>query len=115
MSETLQMVLDKVSKRSEEWRNGPKISFQDLKTNSGNIEYISGLEGDPIIKTAINIPPLNKKSSQQKPSSSSPLMNFGKYKTETMEWVQENDENYFEWCLENIEWFESKATKAGLI
>lgn len=115
MSQTLEMVLNQVRPKSDEWKNGPKISFEDLKKNSGNIEYISCLEGEPIVKTPIIIPPLKKLSSSKAELKPSPLMNFGKYKTKTMAWVQENDENYFEWCLENIDWFQGKAIKAGLL
>ena len=50
MSETLQMALNRIKPPSEEWRNGPKITAEDLKNNTGNVEYISSIHDDvPVV------------------------------------------------------------------
>jgi hypothetical protein len=41
-------------------------------------------------------------------------MNFGKYRDKEMVWVKENDERYWDWCMETIGWFPGKVEKAGL-
>jgi len=37
------------------------------------------------------------------------LMNFGKYKNKTIEWVLENDIEYLDWAVKNVIWFSEKC------
>lgn len=111
MSETLQMALNRIKPPSEEWRNGPKITAEDLKNNTGNVEYISSIHDDVPIVNNKKQTTLNFKSQKPKPakSNSSPIMNFGKYRDKTITWVMDNDSNYFEWCLENVPSFQKRV------
>ena len=43
------------------------------------------------------------------------VLNFGKYKGETIEEVYEKDASYLQWCLENIERFNLSDKETALI
>jgi hypothetical protein len=80
------------------WRNGPKISAGDLKFGRGNVEKIKGLCDD-----------------SSSSSNKAVTMGFGKYSQRPMSWVKDNDESYWEWAMENLDFFPGKAAKAGLV
>jgi hypothetical protein len=65
-----------------------KITFQDCLTKSGPIE-----PGTPLHK---------------KQKETAPTLGFGKYRDKTPEWVQQNDEGYWDWAMENVPGFEKK-------
>jgi len=43
------------------------------------------------------------------------VLNFGKYKGETIKYVYERDASYLQWCLENIERFKLSEKETSLI
>ena len=125
MPQTLQMVIDSVAPKSEGWKRGARISKEDLKNNTGNIEWLTpGLEGEPINKIPIVIPPereyrhgklVETESSAKSPANSGGLIGFGKYRDKTLLWVKQNDNNYWNWATENIERLKVRAVEAGLV
>lgn len=104
-----------------QWLNGPKISAEDLKRGRNGVEKISQDEamapgGGPAPKPEYRSwSPIEKKS-PAKPAGGKgePLMGFGKHRDKAMKWVRDNEPGYWEWCLENIDWFAGKVEKAGL-
>jgi hypothetical protein len=121
MAETLKIAIDRLKPPSDEWKKGPKITKEDLKYGKGNIEFISGLEGGSNKKFEVKNSALPHKTGFRMPvktspkQSSSPIMNFGKYRDKPMKWVMENDSEYWQWCIENITNFEDRAIKANLV
>lgn len=85
------------AKIDESWRKGDKITFNDLKFGRGNVERIKSLCDD-----------------SSSSSNKMIIMGFGKYSQRPMSWVKENDESYWEWAMENLDFFPGKAAKAGL-
>ena len=49
-----------------------------------------------------------KKRHEEKPKEKKEKLNvftFGKYKDKSIDYVRENDEQYLEWCIENVKYF----------
>lgn len=94
---------DKTERR---WMEGVLISKADLKNGTGNVEIVTigewfGKGGG---------------KSGGKTAEKGPLkLNFGKYKGRLASEVQDEDPNYWNWAIENVDWFRDQAKKAGLI
>jgi hypothetical protein len=89
------------------WRTGlfaeiEPISLEDLKNGSDRIERLP--EG--FYKNNKNL--YTKTNNHKRKLEIKDKMGFGKYADESIEWVMKHDENYFEWVIENIEWFSKK-------
>ena len=85
------------TKKTDAWRQGDSISFQDCLNGTGKMEKISARE-------ALNLEGIKAEKDDS-------LMNFGKYAAKTMEWVREHDARYFEWAMENVKGFEDRVAE----
>ena len=121
MAETLEITLNRLKPKSDAWKNGPKITKDDLKHGRGNVEFISKTEIQTEKTFQTKSTTLPHKTGFKMPvktlpkQNSCPIMNFGKYRDKPMKWVMENDIQYWEWCIENITNFEDRAIKANLV
>lgn len=75
------------------WKKGPKITLKDCMNGTGEME-----------KTTLKEMLGNKFVPEDE-------MKFGKYKGQKLQWVKENDPNYWEWATQNVGGFDRLAKK----
>lgn len=107
----LQHEIDRVKPKSDEWKKGPRISAEDVRRGTGNIEHISadeffGRSGKPGTVATGQV------AAQPQVTH---VMMFGKHRGKTFETVRNSDPGYWSWCCREVSGFSAKAKKAGLL
>lgn len=72
----------------------------------GNITYKDGTNFISRIKP-------KEEQKKSKINKNKEVLTFGKYKGKDINWVIENDNSYYNWCLENIKGFKTKYSWEG--
>ena len=94
----------KADRKSREWLKGNRITLEDLKTGRGAVERVT-----PEVWFS--------KSSMKSAAGAAkgPLrVNFGKYKGKLATEVRSQDPHYWNWAIDNVDWFAKQAEEAGL-
>lgn len=105
---------DKRKPVSLEWLKGPKITAENLKKGTGCVELLARPEWikDPASQSVRgsvqNTGQSRSAGGSQKSVQNPAIMGFGKYASRLMADVEEEDNRYFQWCLENVKGFEKK-------
>jgi hypothetical protein len=90
-------------RKEKKWLKGPTITQENLKNGTGAIEKVT-----PAVW-------FSKTSGKPATSSKGPLkMSFGKYKGRLAIEVREDDPHYWNWALDNVDWFAKQVKDAGL-
>lgn len=97
------------------WRQGPRITVENVKNGTGAIEHITadeffGRTGKATGQTGGQQSP--KGAAQQRHSA---IFHFGKHRGKLMSDVRDADPGYWSWCCREVAGFEAKAKKAGLL
>ncbi len=116
MNPGLQYEIDRVKpQRSTEWLQGPRISFDDVNHGSGRIERVTADEWFGRIGKNIGNPAAGQSPKVAQPPTVVHVMRFGKYRDRPMSEVQSMDPGYWAWLIREVDGFEAKARKAGLL
>ncbi len=107
--EAERIALEMAQEKKRAWLKSPKflsikgISKDDLVNGSSYVEKLKW-------------PPWDKRNDVKGAPvvNQTNLVGFGKYAAKTVEWVQDNDENYFNWASENVPKFAAKVKQLGL-
>ena len=75
----------------------------------GDITYKDGTNFESRIKPK----ELEKKIIKTKMSKKREILTFGKYKGKDINWIIQNDQNYYNWCVENIKDFKTSYAWEG--
>ncbi len=96
------------------WRQGPRITADNLKRGTGAIEHITAAEAFPKTgnRTGNVVASATPKGAAQQRVT--PVMHFGKHKGKEMSEVRDSDPGYWGWLIREVDGFEAKAKKAGL-
>lgn len=92
------------------WRQGPRITAENLKRGTGPIERVTAEEWFRALGGGK--PPAGQPKGAAQPRGD--LMGFGKHATLTLTQVRDTQPGYWSWALENVKSFRQRAEKAGL-
>ena len=111
---SLQIELDRLKANpTGAWKQGQRISFEDVRRGGGNVEHITSAEFFGVGKQAGKIPQHHAQAAAQPQVAH--VMRFGKRKGQLMSVVKETDPGYWRWLLAEVQGFEAQAKKAGLL
>lgn len=110
MSETSRF-FDDWEKRDKEgrWLAGPKITKDDLKTGSDEVELMTAEQWWQSARSAKSPQTVGLTSKPISTLSKVKIMTFGKHRGKLMADVKEEDPGYWHWCLREISGFKEKA------